>query len=69
MTLIENWKQAWRMVSMHCMTAAGALQGAWLSVPDDMRASVPAGLVQWLTLGLLVLGVAGRLVKQEKVTV
>lgn len=49
------------------MTLAGAIQGAWLFVPEDMKSTIPPNVVQWTTLALLGLGVAGRLVKQQKV--
>jgi hypothetical protein len=65
---IQNWKQCWRMLSVQSMTLAGAIQGAWLFIPEDMKASIPPNVVQWLTMALLALGVAGRLVKQEKVS-
>lgn len=64
---IPNWKQCWRMLSVQAMTLAGALQGAWIFIPEDMKASIPGSVVQWVTLALLGLGVVGRLVKQEKV--
>jgi hypothetical protein len=64
---IPNWKQCWRMLSVQAMTLAGALQGAWIFIPEDMKASIPGNVVQWVTLALLGLGVVGRLVKQEKV--
>ena len=64
--LITNWRAAWRMFSVQAMTAAAAIQGAWTSVPDDMKTSIPPALVHWLTLGLLVLGLAGRLIDQPK---
>jgi hypothetical protein len=56
------------MLSVQAMTLAGAIQGAWLFVPEDMKASIPPNVVQWLTMALLALGVAGRIVKQEKVS-
>ena len=68
MTLIKNWRKSWRMLSVQAMTLAGAIQGAWLFIPEDMKASIPANVVQWVTLSLLALGVAGRLVKQNKVS-
>lgn len=68
MKLIPNWKSAWRMVSVQAMTVAGAIQGAWVYLPDDMRESVDPQLMHCITLALLVLGVVGRLVKQEKVS-
>ena len=68
MKLVEDAKQAWRWFSVQAMTLAAAVQGAWVFVPDDMRATLPPGAVQWLTIGLLVMGVAGRLVDQKKGT-
>lgn len=49
---------------MQCMGAALALQGAWEMLPDDLKAGIPPKLVTYAALGLLVLGMAGRLVKQ-----
>ena len=66
MKLIANWKKAWRMLSIQAMTLAGAVQGAWMFIPDDMRTSIPSNVVQGLTIALLALGVAGRLVDQPK---
>ena len=66
MRLVEDARKAWRWISVQAMALAGAIQVAWLSIPDDMKASIPAKYVTVLTLGLLVLGIAGRLVKQGK---
>lgn len=64
MKLVSNWKRAWRWISVQAMVLAGALQGAWMFVPDELRASIPPGVVQGFTIVLLVLGVMGRLVDQ-----
>lgn len=64
MRLVTNWKRAWRWISVQAMVLACALQGAWMFVPDDLRASIPPGVVQGFTIVLLVLGVIGRLVDQ-----
>jgi hypothetical protein len=66
MKLVDDAKQAWRWISMQCMGLALALQGAWEVMPDDMKAGIPPKLVTYIALGLLVIGMAGRLVKQEK---
>ena len=67
MKLIEGWKSAYRFISVQAMVVAGAIQGAWLFVPDDLRASIPQTWMQGITLALMVMGVAGRLVKQKEV--
>ena len=68
MKLIDNAGKSWRMVSMQAMVAAGAVQLAWESLPPSLLASVPPEIVRYVTLGLLALGIVGRLVKQEGVS-
>ena len=63
-TLVDNARSAWRWFSVQAMVLAGAIQGAWMFIPEDMKASIPAGIVQGATIALLVLGVAGRVVDQ-----
>jgi len=46
------------------MALAAAIQGAWMFIPEDMKTTIPPNLVQAVTVGLLALGIAGRLVKQ-----
>jgi len=63
--LVAGAKNAWRWFSVQAMTLAAAVQGAWVFVPEDMRSSLPPNAVQALTVALLAMGVAGRLVKQK----
>ena len=67
MKLISNWRQSWRMFSQQSLATALALQGAWLALGDDLKASIPAEWVQYITIGILVLGFIGRLIEQPKV--
>ena len=62
--LVEDWRKAWRWFSVNAMVLAAAIQGAWLQIPEDMKASIPPQLLQYATIVLLVFGVAGRLIKQ-----
>ena len=64
MKLIDNAGRAWRFFSVQAMAVAGAMQAAWVSMPEDLKARVPADLVDVLTVGILVLGIVGRLVDQ-----
>lgn len=66
MKLIPNWKRAWRMFSVQAMALAGAIQGAWPLVPEDLKTSLPPTLVHWVSVALLLAGIAGRLVDQPK---
>lgn len=64
MKLIDNWKQAWKWLSVHCMIGAATIQAAWMYIPDDLRQNMPHKLVAATTIILLILGVIGRVVKQ-----
>lgn len=64
MKLVDDARRAWRWFSVQAMALALAIQGAWEVIPADMKASIPPALVTYTTLGLLVLGIAGRLVDQ-----
>lgn len=63
--LVPDWRSCWRWWSIRAMSAALALQGAWLALPDDLRAGVPDSWAQIVTAALMVLGLAGRLVAQQ----
>lgn len=67
MTLIPNWRQAWRMFSVQAQAIALAILGAWQVLPEDLKAQLPHNLVYWLAMGLMVLGIIGRLVHQPSV--
>lgn len=62
--LIEDWRSAWKWASVRFQTAAVAVQGAWLSLSDDMKADFPKHAINVLTVVLLIMGIGGRLIKQ-----
>lgn len=66
MRLVDDARRAWRWFSVQAMALAVAGQVAWANMPGDLKASVPPNLVTYGTIGLLVLGILGRLVKQGK---
>lgn len=66
MKLVDDARRAWRWISMQCMGTALALQGAWEIIPADLKSHISDSNVRWVTGGLLVLGIVGRLVKQTK---
>jgi len=65
MKLIENWRQAWRFLSVQAMTLAIALQGVWLNLPDDLRVHLPDRVAMYVSAGVLILGLFGRLFQQR----
>lgn len=64
MTLVKDARRAWRWFSVQAMIAAGALQGAWSAIPDDLKSKVPEDAVAVITMLMLTLGIVGRLVHQ-----
>ena len=65
MKLIDNWKSAHRMLSVQAMALTAAILGAWPMIPEDLKAALPPHLVHWVSITLLVFGIAGRLVSQD----
>lgn len=65
MRMISNAKDAWKWFSTQSLLAAGALQGAWVYVPDDLKVQAPENLISSLTWGILALGFVGRFVDQS----
>ena len=68
MKLIPEARKAWRMFSVQANTLAIALLGAWQAMPEDLKATLPPSLVYWVAMGLMVAGIAGRLIHQPKVS-
>jgi hypothetical protein len=64
MRLIDDWKKAPRLLSVQAMLIAGAIQGAWPLIPDDLKSALPTNLVHWVSVALLAAGILGRLVSQ-----
>jgi hypothetical protein len=63
--LVREWKRAWRWFSVQAMALTLALQGAWMALPEDLKAHVPGWAVTAISLALLALGLFGRLVQQK----
>lgn len=62
--LIDDARKAWKLISVQAMGGAVAVQGAWAALGDDLKSSIPHWMVTTLTLGLLFVGIGGRMVKQ-----
>ena len=63
--LVDEWRTAWRWFSVQSMALSAVLLAAWQALPDELREALPRALPHWLAIALLVLGIAGRLVKQK----
>lgn len=62
--LIDDARGAWKLLSVNAMAIGTVLEGAWISVPDDLKAFVPQWLPHVLAMSIFVLGIAGRMIKQ-----
>lgn len=65
MKLVDDWKQAWKWLSVNCMAVAAAIQGGWMSLSDDMRAELPKYAIHVATIAVLIAGIGGRILKQS----
>ncbi|MGN6314621.1 MAG: hypothetical protein ACTHMO_12805 [Rhodanobacteraceae bacterium] len=67
MKLVPDWKSAWRWTSVHAMTAAVAINAAWMGLPPDLQTHVTERDAHALTIVVLALGIIGRLRDQAPV--
>ena len=65
-TPVENWRKSWKWFSVQAMTIAASVQGTWMPLPEEMKSSIPQSWISYVTIALMVLGVIGRLVKQDE---
>ncbi len=64
MRLIHNWKNSCKFLSSQAHIAQVAVGATWLSIPEDLRRSVPQWTAVVLVVVLGILGFMGRLVHQ-----
>lgn len=58
--LVENWKSAWKWISMQFIVLAAV----WEGLPFEAKAVIPAEAQGWITLVLLLLAAVGRMIDQ-----
>lgn len=77
--LIEEWQNFWKLWSLRFTSMGTALLGyiiaspdaitnAWQSLPDDVKQYIPQNYLMYITIGLFVLGMFSRVVKQERLS-
>lgn len=64
MKLVSNWRKAWRWASVQFMALAAAAQVAWETLPPEALAVIPVDWRGYITLGLVVAAMIGRVVDQ-----
>lgn len=63
--LIDDWRAAWRFLSVQASALNASLLAGWLALPEDLKASIPSWLPVGIALALLATSVVGRVIKQE----
>lgn len=67
MKLVDNARNWYKMFSIQAQIVAGGILGSWSMIPESLRANIPQNVVIGVAITLLVLGVIGRLIKQDSV--
>lgn len=65
MQLVDGYKRAWRWLSVQCLAIIAVLPFAWEYIPYEVKSMIPLEWQPYLFSLFALLGVAGRLVKQE----
>lgn len=65
MRLVPDWKSAWRWLSVQFMTLAAAAEVAWRTLPPEALAVIPPDWQGYITLGLILAGLIGRMIDQR----
>jgi hypothetical protein len=68
MKLVSNASAAPRWFSMQLLTIVAALQVAWETLPPDALAIIPQDWRGYITLGLVLAAMVGRLIDQGTAT-
>ena len=64
MKLIEEWRSAWKFLSVHALVLVGIIPTIWTELPDDLKAAIPPGVMSTIAVVIAACGVIGRLVDQ-----
>lgn len=64
--LVENWKDAWKWISVWCMALSSSVLMSWETLPDTWKEMLPAAFLQRYIGPLLLIGIVGRFIQQTK---
>jgi len=67
MTLVENASSWWKMFSMQAQVMNTALLVSWQTLPTTLQTILPVQYLLIIAVILLVLGMIGRMVKQNNI--
>lgn len=64
--MVENWKDAWRWLSVQIAALLAVLPFAWAELPPDIKAYIPPEWRPFIVSGLALAVILGRVRKQGK---
>jgi hypothetical protein len=65
MKLVEGWGKAWRWYSVQAMAALAGLPLAYMALPADWQAAIPAAWKAGAVGVVLLAGIVGRVIDQK----
>jgi len=66
MTLVANWKSAWRWHSTQVLAILAILPLVWAETPDEVKAMIPVEYHGWIVTAMALIGVVLRMRDQTK---
>lgn len=64
MTLIENWKSAWRLWSVRILAVLAAVATCWMMIPDSVKALIPEQYLGYIVGFVSVCAAVARVIRQ-----
>lgn len=65
MTLVPDWRSAWRWFSVQALALLAVLPLVWMSLPPDIKAYIPSEYGLYIAAVVAIGGIAGRLIDQK----
>lgn len=66
MSLVKDWRLAWRWFSIQALALIALLPMVWSTLPPQVTGWVPEEWRPWIVVVIAIGGIAGRLVDQNK---
>lgn len=63
--LIPHWKKAWKLFSMQAMALSSTMLATYTALHDKLQDALPVELVVSVAVGILILGMVGRITSQD----
>lgn len=66
MKLIEDWRSAWKFLSVQAQAIGVAISSTYAVLYDQLKDNFPPKYMLVLTGAVFLLGIAGRVISQDK---